>query len=247
MDGKGQGSAEALVASALEAARRVASMKGKFIPPVIWPDHRLAARSTPVEPAMVESLKPEYPSPNCLRDLLDDMVMTMVLTNGNGISAPQVGVNLRAIALRVQKTEHAPECVQFNKEPPPEGFTTACTCNAQPKDEYIHLVNPEIIWRSEGFDISHEGCLSLPGLTFPCERAKVVRVRAFGYDGRPLELGGDGLLAVALQHEIDHLDGRMVVDGLSLLKRDLLKRRLTKLKEHGLRYRSPDEFKEARQ
>ena len=209
-------------------------MKGRFVPVVIWPDLRLAVESAPVVEVN-----------DTIRTLLDDMALTMLFCNGAGLAAPQIGVNLRLVTLKVTKTTHTPACVQYEKVEPPPAFAAACTCGAKPEPEVIYLVNPEVVFASEEQQTNPEGCLSVPNLQLPHERSKVVRVSALGYDGRPLEIGGDGLLAVALLHEIDHLNGVMMVDALSLLKRDSLKRKLVKLKERGLRYRTPEELAEA--
>ena len=190
--------------------------RGKFRPVVIWPDARLAQPCESYEVVTDE-----------VRALLDDMVATMDHCNGSGLAAPQVGVNRRAIVLRVRKVADPakPEAVEH---------------------EIVYLVNPEPTFASEETQTGAEGCLSFPGLHFPSRRPKVVRVKALGYDGAPFEIGGDGLLAVALMHEIDHLNGVLIIDALSNLKRDVLRRKLTKLKARGLRYRSPEEIAEAR-
>lgn len=211
-------------------------MKGRFVPVVIWPDHRLAVQSAPV--AEVDDK---------VRAVFDDMALTMLFCNGAGLAAPQIGVNLRLVVLKVTKTSHKPECVQYEKAAPPPDIAAACTCGAKPEPEIVYLANPEVVFASEEQQTNPEGCLSVPNLQLPHERSKVVRVSALGYDGRPLEIGGDGLLAVALLHEIDHLNGVMMVDSLSLLKRDSLKRKLVKLKARGLRYRTPEELAEAQQ
>jgi peptide deformylase len=154
---------------------------------------------------------------------------------GAGLSAPQVGVSRNAITLRVTKVEHASDCAIHS---PP------ATCNCKPKagSELVYLVNPEVTFQSEDKQPSTEGCLSFPGLYFPMERPKVVRVSALGYDGAPFEIGGDGLLAAALMHEIDHLNGVLIIDSASRLKYDLVKRKLTRLKgKKNLRYKTPEE------
>lgn len=194
-------------------------MSGKFRQVVIWPDARL---SQPCE--SYEVVDDE------VRALLDDMVVTMRACDGSGLAAPQVGVNRRAIVMRVKRTA----------EPGTKEETPLVT------EEIVYLVNPEPTFVSEEVQPAVEGCLSFPGLRVPVPRPKVVRVKALGYDGHPFEIGGDGLLAIALMHEIDHLNGIVIVDKLSGLKRDVLKRKLTKLKRRGLRYRTPDELAEAR-
>ena len=140
-----------------------------------------------------------------IRRLLDDMSETMYAADGVGLAAPQVGVSKRAIVIDVSVRE--------------------------PEQKLIHLVNPEIV-KVEGKMVYTEGCLSIPGEAEDVERAAKVWVRALGRDGKPFEIVAEGnLLAVALQHEFDHLQGTLFVDHLSSLKRELIKRRMKKLKE----------------
>jgi peptide deformylase len=105
------------------------------------------------------------------------------------------------------------------------------TSPRQPEQKLIHLVNPEIVL-AEGTTVYTEGCLSIPGEAEEVERANKVRVRALDYHGKPFEIEAEGdLLAIALQHEIDHLQGTLFVDHLSSLKRELIRRRMKKLKQ----------------
>jgi peptide deformylase len=121
-----------------------------------------------------------------------------------GLAAPQVGVALRAIVIDVS--------------PRQEG------------QKLLHLVNPEIV-RTEGLRVYTEGCLSIPGEAEDVERADRVWVRALGRDGKPFELECGDLLATAVQHEFDHLQGTLFVDHLSSLKREIIRRRMKKLKQ----------------
>lgn len=184
---------------------------------VIWPDPILTRVCVPVPTDRINALQESSPTPqnSALRGLMDEMATTMRLAGGGGLAAPQVGSNLRIVCLKVQHRKDGEESVT---------------------EEIVHLINPVISMLSSETAAAKEGCLSLPGVLVVTNRPSFCRVTAFGYDGRPLELGGDGLLAVALQHEIDHLDGKLLVDRLSPLKRDVLKRRLTKQKARGLRY-----------
>jgi peptide deformylase len=138
-----------------------------------------------------------------IRRLLDDMAETMYAADGVGLAAPQVGVLKRVITI--------------DTSPRQEG------------QRLVHLVNPEIV-RTEGVTTYTEGCLSIPGEAEEVERAARVWVRAFGRDGQPFELECEGLLAIAVQHEHDHLQGTLFVDHLSSLKRELIRRRMKKLK-----------------
>ncbi len=139
-----------------------------------------------------------------IRRLLDDMADTMYAADGVGLAAPQVGVGRRLVVID--------------------------TSPRQPGQKLIHLVNPEIV-EASGKIVYTEGCLSVPGEAEDVERAAKVRVRALDYHGKPFELEAEGdLLAIALQHEIDHLQGTVFVDHLSSLKRELIKKRMKKLK-----------------
>ncbi|HVI93299.1 MAG TPA: peptide deformylase, partial [Anaeromyxobacter sp.] len=103
------------------------------------------------------------------------------------------------------------------------------TSPRQEGQRLIHLVNPEIV-RLEGKTTYTEGCLSIPGEAEDVERAEKAWVRALDYHGKPFEIEADGLLSIALQHETDHLNGTLFVDHLSSLKRELIRKRMKKLK-----------------
>ena len=138
-----------------------------------------------------------------VRHLIDNMLETMYDAPGIGLSAPQVNVAKRVITIDVTKDRNEPLC----------------------------LVNPEI--RSvSGETETEEGCLSVPGVYEVVKRPERVRVCALDRDGRSREVEAEGLLAVCIQHEIDHLDGRLFVDYLSRLKRQ----RIRKKAEKALRY-----------
>src|SRR5574337_994873 len=127
----------------------------------------------------------------------------MYAADGVGLAAPQIAEPLR--------------CIVIDTSPRQEG------------QRLIHLVNPEIVKR-EGSTTYTEGCLSIPGEAEEVERAAKVWVRALDRSGAPFEMECDGLLAIAVQHEADHLDGTMFVDHLSSLKREIIRRRMKKLK-----------------
>ncbi len=154
----------------------------------------------------------EYPDPrlrtkaapvrevdDALRKLMDDMRETMYADKGIGLAATQVDVHLRVIVIDVSEERNQP----------------------------LFLVNPQIL-TAEGRARGEEGCLSVPGIYDKLDRAQRIRVRALGRDGQPFELDAEGLLAVCIQHEIDHLDGKLFVDYLSELKRQMIRRRLDK-------------------
>ncbi len=141
-----------------------------------------------------------------LRQLAADMFETMYANKGVGLAAPQVGVSRRLAVID-----------------PSAGEDEAAK---------IVLVNPEILVK-EGTQIGEEGCLSIPGFREDVKRAWRVRVRAQDLDGKFFETEGEELLARAIQHEIDHLDGILFLQHLSLLKRDLIKRKIRKLVKAG--------------
>ena len=139
-----------------------------------------------------------------LRRLVDDMLETMYAAPGIGLAATQVNVHKQVIVIDLSKEQNQP----------------------------LVLINPEII-EKRGVEEMEEGCLSVPGIYERVERADRVRVRALGRDGQAFELEAEGLLAVCIQHEIDHLDGKLFVDYLSQLKRQRIRKKLEKQRRHG--------------
>ncbi|HEX7966065.1 MAG TPA: peptide deformylase [Gammaproteobacteria bacterium] len=133
------------------------------------------------------------------RRLIADMLETMYAAPGIGLAAVQVGVGERVIVVDV----------------------------SEDSDQPLAFINPEILSK-EGTEVMQEGCLSVPGVYEDVERAERIRVRARDRDGRPMEFDADGLLAVCIQHEIDHLDGKLFVDYLSDLKRQRIRKRIEK-------------------
>ena len=146
-----------------------------------------------------------------LRRLMDDMLETMYASDGIGLAAPQVGVSKRILVLDIDQPRGPAEVPVEQKRGRPQYF-----------------VNPEIIWSSEDLRIYNEGCLSVPGQYADVTRPDKIRVKFLDYDGKAQEIEADGLLATALQHEMDHLDGILFVDHLSTLKRDIVMRKLKK-------------------
>ncbi|HHI77065.1 MAG TPA: peptide deformylase [Gammaproteobacteria bacterium] len=131
--------------------------------------------------------------------LIDDMFETMYAAPGIGLAAIQVNVPLRVVTIDI----------------------------SEERDQPLALVNPEILER-EGVEEMDEGCLSVPGVYEKVQRAERIRFRALDREGRPFEQEADGLLAVCVQHEIDHLDGKLFVDYLSNLKRQRIRKKLEK-------------------
>ena len=137
-----------------------------------------------------------------LRELIDDMAETMYAAPGVGLAAPQLGISKRIFIVDVATEEDEASDLRV-------------------------FINPEII-QAEGDTTFNEGCLSFPGIREDIDRAERVKVRAFDRDGKPFELEADGLLAIAIQHENDHLDGTLMIDHLSVLRRRLVRRAMVK-------------------
>jgi len=143
--------------------------------------------------------KPVEQVNDALRTLIDNMFETMYDAPGIGLAATQINVHKRLIVIDV----------------------------SEEKDQPLVLINPEILEKG-GEEEMDEGCLSVPGIYEKVQRAERVKVRAQDRNGEPFELEADGLLAVCIQHEIDHLDGKLFVDYLSTLKRQRIKKKLEK-------------------
>ncbi len=137
-----------------------------------------------------------------LKTLIADMFETMYADEGIGLAAPQVGVPLRAVVVDV--------------------------VGERRETDMLALVNPEIVAR-EGTAGIDEGCLSVPGIKGHVDRAEKITVRARDADGKAVEINADGLLAICLQHELDHLDGRLFIDYLSPLKRNMYRAKAKRL------------------
>lgn len=141
-----------------------------------------------------------------LVDLLDSMAQTMYAAPGVGLAAPQIGESSRIVVL---DTDHE-----------------------APGKHLLKLINPEIV-ESHGSVMWEEGCLSVVDFTAEVKRARQVLVRAWTPDQKEIQIEAEGLLAVALQHEIDHLEGRLFIDRISRIKRELYKRKLKKMIKEG--------------
>jgi len=139
-----------------------------------------------------------------LKQLAADMLETMYEAPGIGLAATQVNVHKRLLVLDVSEEKNQP----------------------------MILINARII-ESEGSQTYQEGCLSVPGIFADVERADRIRVEAQDVEGKPIAFEADGLLAVCIQHEMDHLVGKLFVDYLSPLKRELVKKKLEKQRRHA--------------
>lgn len=151
------------------------------------------------DPRLRIKAKPVAAVTPATRTLIADMLATMYAAPGIGLAATQVGVDQRVIVVDV----------------------------SDDSDEPMAFINPEIL-SQEGSEVMQEGCLSVPGVYEDVERAERIRVRALDRDGKAVEFDADGLLAVCIQHEIDHLNGKLFVDYLSDLKRQRIKKRIEK-------------------
>ncbi len=152
------------------------------------------------DPRLHKIAKPVTTFDARLKQLAADMAETMYDAPGVGLAATQVDVHERVIVIDVSDTH----------------------------DQLRVLVNPEILWASDEKQVYDEGCLSVPGIYDGVERPARVRVKAFDTDGKPYEFDADGLLAVCVQHEMDHLMGKVFVEYLSPLKRNRIKTKLLK-------------------
>ena len=145
-----------------------------------------------------------------IETLAADMLATMYNAPGVGLAAPQVGVLQRLCVLD-------------------------CTKDPEAERQPIVMVNPVVTWSSDALNTYEEGCLSIPDQYADVTRPAEVRVSWLGLDGKMTEREFDGLWATCAQHEIDHLDGKLFIDYLSLMKRQMITRRMTKLKRENAR------------
>ena len=142
-----------------------------------------------------------------IRRLVDDMLETMYAADGIGLAATQVDVHEQVIVIDV----------------------------SDGRDQPLVLINPQITWRSEEMAFAEEGCLSVPTVYDQVQRHARVKVQALGRDAQPFELEADKLLAVCVQHEMDHLLGKVFVDYLSQLKRSRIRTKLMKREREARR------------
>jgi peptide deformylase len=151
------------------------------------------------DPRLRKTAKPVEKVDDEIRRLVDDMFETMYDAPGIGLAATQVDVDKQVIVIDVSEDKNQPLC----------------------------LINPMIL-RAEGTEEMEEGCLSVPGVYDLVQRAEKVEVRALDRNGEPFEMEANGLLAVCIQHEIDHLDGKLFVDYLSQMKKQRIRKKLEK-------------------
>jgi len=151
------------------------------------------------DPRLYKKAEPVAEVDDSVRALVRDMAETMYAAPGVGLAATQVNVHKRIVVIDPSES----------------------------RDRLLVLINPEIVAR-EGVQYCEEGCLSVPGVYEAVERAERVTVRALGVDGQPFTLSAEGMLAICIQHELDHLEGKVFVDYLSRLKQQRIKAKLQK-------------------
>jgi peptide deformylase len=160
------------------------------------------------DPRLREVGKPVQKVTAEIQALVDDMAETMYAAPGCGLAATQIGEAVRV-------------------------FVVDCASENEPSDLRV-FINPEI-FEADGSQVWDEGCLSFPGVSEEIKRAEHIRVRALDRDGKPFELEATGLLAVAIQHETDHLNGVLMIDKLSALKKRMMGKKLAKAKQDDAR------------
>jgi peptide deformylase len=160
------------------------------------------------DPRLREVGKPVQKVTPEIQALVDDMAETMYAAPGCGLAATQIGEAVRV-------------------------FVVDCASEDEPSELRV-FINPEI-FEADGTQVWDEGCLSFPGVSEEIKRAEHIRVRALDRDGKPFELEATGLLAVAIQHETDHLNGVLMIDKLSALKKRMMGKKLAKAKQDEAR------------
>lgn len=159
------------------------------------------------DPRLKQRATPVETVDDDVRQLMDDLLETMYDAQGIGLAAPQVGVLKRVIVV---------DCAGADEDPQP-----------------MALANPEVVWASDETVLREEGCLSLPEHYAEVKRPTSVRVRYIDRENEIREIEADGLRAVCIQHEIDHLEGTLFVDRIGSVKRSMIIRKLTKAKRQG--------------
>lgn len=157
------------------------------------------------DPRLRQVATPVAAVDDAVRRLLDDMLETMYDAPGIGLAAVQIGIMKRLVVLDVSGEEE-------ERKP-------------------LRLINPEVTWQSDDKGTYEEGCLSIPGVFEAVDRPARCRVSYLDETGAQQEIEADGLLATCLQHEIDHLDGKLFIDYLSRLKREMILRKMKKYKK----------------
>ncbi|WP_417283064.1 peptide deformylase [Comamonas sp.] len=152
------------------------------------------------DPRLHKVAKPVAQVDERIQTLVKDMLDTMYDAQGIGLAATQIDVHERVVVIDVSEERNEP----------------------------LVLINPEIVWASEETQLGEEGCLSVPGIYDGVERSVAVKVKALDENGNSREIEGEGMLAICMQHEMDHLMGKVFVEYLSPLKRNRIKTKLVK-------------------
>ena len=160
------------------------------------------------DPALRTKAEPVSKVDDAIRAQMDKMLRTMYEAPGIGLAANQVNILNRVLVMDLSR--------RTEEEKPTPFF----------------MANPEIVWESDEISVMEEGCLSIPQQYADVERPAIVRVKYLDYKGNPAEMQADGLLSHCVQHEIDHLNGVLFVDYLSSLKKNMLLRKVDKLKKN---------------
>ncbi len=161
-------------------------------------------------PVLKQVAQPVARVDDAIRGQMDAMLQTMYDAPGIGLAANQVGLLNRVLVMDLSSRED-------NENPAP-----------------VFMANPQILWESEERSIMQEGCLSIPKQYAEVERSAKVRVSYFDYNGKEAELEAEGLLSHCVQHEIDHLNGVLFIDHLSSLKRNMILRKVDKLRKQQI-------------
>ena len=159
------------------------------------------------DPRLHKVAKPVEVVDDRIRELVRNMAETMYDAPGVGLAATQVDVHERVVVMDVSENSN----------------------------ELLVLINPEILWKSDELQTYEEGCLSVPGVYDEVERSARIRVRALDLQGEPFEFDAEGLLAVCVQHELDHLLGKVFVEYLSPLKQNRIRTKIRKLEREAVR------------
>ncbi len=183
-----------------------------LLPIIVAPDPFLKQVSEPVAKVTDD-----------IRRLMDDMLETMYEAPGIGLAAVQIGVAKRVIVIDLGKPKTGDD-----EDAEPEKDTRI-------ERRPMYFVNPEIVWASDEYVVCEEGCLSVPELYDDVERPGRVKVRYLDYHGAAQEIDAEGMLAVCIQHEMDHLEGVLFIDHLSRLKRSMMLKKLAKSRKSSVR------------
>ena len=189
------------------------------------------------DPILREVSRPVERVDDELRRLLDDMLETMYDAPGIGLAGIQIGLPLRVVTIDIGEPDEEDAAEGEDGTPPADDETTVegrRKRRANRKRDPIFLINPKILRVSDELSVYEEGCLSIPEYFADVERPARVTVSHVDRDGREQVIEADGLLATCLQHEIDHLDGKLFIDHVSRLKRDMVIKKFTKIaKQNG--------------